>query len=582
MPRRFIAILWSLLFLVFRAPLPGAAEPADIEVSITGVEGALLENVRASLSIEKYKDRTNLTEPLVKRLYERAFQEVGPSLQPFGYYGPRLEGELLREGSLWRARYTVFPGEPVRVSELKLGVMGAGADDETLRDLVAAYPLQKGSVLDHAVYEKEKRRWQRLALNRGYLDAELTEHRIEVTPEKHAAVITLHLETGPRYRFGEVTFQQEKFSPEFLSRFVTFRRGDPYSQASLFQLQNALRDGNYFSEIEVRPRRDLAEGLEVPVEVKLVPRKRQQYTAGVGYGTDTGVRGSLGWDSRRINRWGHRMNTELRLSEVRSNFSTRYIVPLKNPLVEHRNYTVGWFRENTDTSESDGFSLGVSDHHLRGKWKETVFVNYQREDFTVGDQEGQSNLLLPGMSWTRIKADDRVYASRGYRALLEVIGAHDAFLSDTSFLQCRLSFKYIRGVRDFGRILLRGEGGTSLVSEFSEVPASLRFFAGGDQSIRGYAYRSLGPTDDAGEVIGGEHLLVGSVEYEHKLPRKFSAALFYDVGNAFDSPSESYKQGLGFGLRWRSPVGLIRLDLASAVSESENPWRLHFTLGPDL
>ncbi len=582
MPIRLSVITWVLLSWALFALPAAAAAPNGIEVSIAGVEGALLENVRASLSIEKYKDRTNLTDPLVKRLYERAFEEIGPSLQPFGYYAPRLEGELRREGDLWRVRYTVFPGEPVRVRDLKLRILGAGSDDKALRDLIAAYPLQNGSILDHGVYEKEKRRWQRLALNRGYFDAELTEHRIEVTPEKHAAVVTLHLETGPRYRFGEVRFQQKKFSAEFLSRFVTFKRGDPYLQSSLFQLQNALRDGNYFSEIEVRPRRDLAEGLEIPVEVKLVPLKRQQYTAGIGYGTDTGLRGSLGWDSRRINRWGHQMRTELRLSEVRSNFTTRYIVPLKNPLVEQRNYTAGWLREETDTSESDTFSLGVSDHHLRGKWKETVFVKYQREDFSVGDEKGESNLLLPGMSWTRIKADDRIYATRGYRVLLEVKGAHDAFLSDTSFLQCRLSFKYIYGVRDFGRILLRGDGGTSLVSEFSEIPASLRFFAGGDQSIRGYAYRSLGPTDSSGEVVGGKHLLVGSVEYEHKLPRNFSAALFYDVGNAFDSPSESYNEGVGGGLRWRSPVGLIRLDLASAVSERGNPWRLHFTLGPDL
>src|SRR5690606_9543527 len=120
---------------------------------------------------------------------------------------------------------------------------------------------------------------------------------------------------------------------------------------------------------------------------------------------------------------------------------------------------------------------------------------------------------------------------------------------------------------------------TTRIDEFSELPASLRFFAGGDQSVRGYRYNSLGPTDASGEVIGGRKLLVGSLEYEHRIRGGWSAAVFYDAGNALEDYGDSLARGAGFGVRWLSPIGQVRIDLASALSEDGNPWRLHLNIG---
>ncbi len=209
-------------------------------------------------------------------------------------------------------------------------------------------------------------------------------------------------------------------------------------------------------------------------------------------------------------------------------------------------------------------------------------MNHEEEDFDVADDEGRTTLLIPGISWTKIWADNPVNTKRGLRVYLDIHGTHESLISDTSFLQFRTQLKYIRGLWTDSRIIIRGEGGASLVREFSELPASVRFFAGGDHSVRGYAYNSLGPEDENGNVAGGRHLLVGSIEYEQKIRGNWSVALFYDAGNAIDSISDAIKSGAGFGVRWKSPVGPVRIDLAFPLSESEKDWRIHLIVGPDL
>ncbi|MDX1764690.1 MAG: autotransporter assembly complex family protein [bacterium] len=578
-----MSIILRILFTLLLVGLPSIAECLDpVKVTINGIEGNLAKSALAALTIDQRKTQPHLTEELVRRLHDKGSGEIAKALQPFGYYGPSIKGTLNQSDGVWQAIYTVEPGKPVQVEEVDLRIEGPGKDNENLKRVVDDFPLKEGDTLNHPQYEKGKRNLQRTALNQGYLDALLTAHRVEVFPSEHRARIFLHLETGPQYRFGPVTFNQDVFREEFLGRFVPFEPGAPYAQSDLFKLQNALYDGGYFQNVNVRPLADDADDLSIPIEVSLVPRKRHQYTAGIGFGTDSGLRGSLGWESRRINAWGHRMDAEAKLSQINQNFTTQYTVPLKNPVLENRTYTAGWLKEDTDTNESETWLVGASHHHLRGKWKETLYLNYQSERFQVGEDRGRSQLLLPGVRWSRVKADDRIYATRGSRFLLDIRGALDALLSDTSFLQLRALTKVIRNLGPSGRILIRGEAATSLIDEFSQVPASLRFYAGGDQSVRGYDYRELGPVDDNGDVVGGKHLLVGSFEYEHRLLKNWSVAAFVDTGNAIDDWSDSLKTGAGIGLRWLSPIGPVRLDVASALDKDGKPWRLHFVVGPDL
>jgi translocation and assembly module TamA len=541
----FIRVFLILIFQVLvclQVSLAGES-PMQIKVQVEGIQGQHLANVLAYLSLEQEKDFPSLTEGIIKRMYRNSDQEIRSALQPFGFYNPSNESDLTFKDGQWHAFFKIQLGPPVILSKLDLNIQGEGKEDEAFQNWLKQPLFQEGQILEHVGYEKAKKELQEMASNRGYLDSKWVAHSIYVDPVQNSAEVILHFDTGPRYLFGDVIFIQEKFDRTFLQRFVHFQKGDAYSVSKLFQLQNDLSNSDYFSRVEVNPRRDLAEKMNVPIEINLEPGPRNKYSLGIGYGTDTGIRGSAGWENRRINRKGHRMKAQVRGSLIKKSFQTQYIIPLKDPRSEHLDYSAGWVRENTDTSNSETFLLGISHAHLRGRWQETVNANFEHEVFEVADEKGVSNLLIPGITWSRTQADDRIFTHQGGRLVLDIKGAHRTLISDATFLQLRLNSKYIYTVGSFGRFIFRGDGGASLVDEFPEVPVSLRFFTGGDQTVRGYPYNSLGPKNNAGQVTGGRHLLVGSVEYEQMVFKKWSLAVFFDAGNAIQEISKVLGSG---------------------------------------
>jgi translocation and assembly module TamA len=246
--------------------------------------------------------------------------------------------------------------------------------------------------------------------------------------------------------------------------------------------------------VDVRPQRDLAREHTVPVEVTVEPRKKHRFSLGLGYGTDTGPRGTLAWKNRRLNRRGHQVQSALELSGIRNSLLAAYEIPLKRPVTDRFAAQAGYRTEDTETSDSETLSIGVRRTRLRpGDWLETLSLDYQAEDFTVGDTARRSIMLIPGVSWARTRADNPVTPTRGSRWLLEFRGAETALGSDTDLLQTRLQGKFIRSLGQNQRLLLRGDLGLSYVSDFDALPATMRFFAGGDQSVRGYALTASAP-----------------------------------------------------------------------------------------
>lgn len=568
-------------FTLLITGLAGAAPP-KLEVTVEGVSGALRENILAALSIQQQKTNADLSPDRLRFLHHQAAQEIRVALQPFGYYQARVQSELLKQGSGWHARYRVDPGAPLKVGLLDVRLIGAGRDDPELVKLVEAFPLQQGDTLNHARYEAGKEALQKSAAQRGYFDARLTLHEVRVDMEKYSAQVVLHYDTGIRYQFGELSFQQEGFSEDFLRRFVPFKTGDPYSTDRLLELQTALSDSDYFTRVEVAPRREQARAGSIPVVVRLEPKKPNKYAFGIGYGTDTGARASAAWERRRINEHGHRLDAKAEVSQISYRLTGGYRIPIGNPRTDQLAFTASAVDEETGAQQNQTATIGVSQTRARGAWLQILSLNFQHELYQVGDVEGRADLLIPGASWSRTQADSRSYTTHGSRVQLDVRGATEGLLSDTSFLQGHAQGKLIRKLGSAGRLLLRGNLGYTQVADIETLPVSIRFFAGGDQSVRGYDYRTLGPRNAAGEVIGGKYLLVGSAEYEHRIKEKWGAALFYDAGNALNELSDPLRHSVGVGVRWRSPVGLVRVDVAAPLSESEDSVRLHLTIGPDL
>jgi len=571
-----------LVFLLLGAPGPGKAQALSLTVRIQGLDGAVHQAALSSLTLERLKGENYLTDSLIRRFHDEAPGQITRALEPFGYYSATVEPHLETENGRYDALYIVTKGEPVRVTTLNIRLSGDGSRSSALLEQRKAFPLTKGDILVHSVYEQGKRALISTALQTGYLDARYLTSTVYVRKEDGTATIDLELETGPRFSFGKVTFDQDFLSPEYLEGFVTIREGDPFEQSALLELQRTLYDSDQFRRVEVTADRAEADGLVVPVHVILEPGPSRKFVVGIGYGTDSGPRFRAGWENRRLNRKVHRLRTDLLLTSVQSTLSGLYSVPLKRPRTDHMDYSLVLEQERIDDIRSQTATLGLSHVRLRGGSLITEYLRYLWDNYDVASDEGKRALLIPGLGYSYVRADSRINTRKGFKLDLELKGAQEGFLSKFSFLQADLRFKAIAPLWKGGRVLVRGERATTWITDFGLLPASLRYFAGGDQSVRGFAYKSLSPLDAAGDTIGGRYLVVGSVEYEHSLSRSWSAAVFSDVGNALENMSDPLERGAGVGLRWQSIVGMVRLDMAWALSREDKPWRIHLNIGPDL
>ena len=546
-----------------------------------GAENSLKDNLLSRLSLNA--EPCDAPVWRVRRLFARAEKEFDPAFRAFGFYQAKVEKNLTTGGDCWQARFVVTLGAPVTIRKRDVVVLGDATGDKRLTELLASLPLPEGAVLNHAKYEEIKERLRVFAAERGYLDFEFTRQQLRVYPDEAVAEIDIEAQSGPRYRFGELRFSKQALDEDFVRKLAKAREGEPFHTRKLAAIDRRLSDGGYFSRVEVRPRRDEAVDESVPIDIVLESADRHVWRAGAGYATDTGARVSFGYDNRYINPKGHRFSSNLRLSPVESSLIADYLVPGEDPHRENFSFGARLLHEDTDSRESDSASLIARQTIKTGTWTHTRFLELLYEKSLVGNDSTTATLLMPGYRIERTKADNVLQTAHGYRVSLEVRGSSESLLSTVTMLQLRGNAKGIHRFGEGGRVTGRVDIGTTIGENVTHLPASLRFFAGGDNSVRGYAYESLGPVDATGLPEGGRNLLVGSIEYEHPVVEdEWWVAAFVDGGNAFSSEEFEPRYGYGVGIRWYSPVGRVRLDFAVPDDTDKDEWRLHFGLGADL
>ena len=560
----------------------GASAPPSIaDTLVTGVEGALHDNVLVYLEIDDLGCDTD--DVLVRRALADAVGQATEALNAYGYYAPTITTQLGEGEGCWLAGIDVVTGEPVRLRGVDIRVEPPADNPLLFEPVTSGHMLVPGAQLSYAEYDGVKRQLLDIAVGRGYAEAVFTESRIDVYPEEGAADLVLHFEPGPRYALGEVTVNQSGLTPDFVNSFHELESGVPFDQRLLTTTFIDLNNSGYFSSVDVRALDADPVTRTIPVRIDLTASPRRVVSYGFGYSTDTGPRFRFARTIRRFNENGHQLMIDAMLSPVVSEFTSIYRMPVGDPRFDWLNFNLGVKREETDTSLARSIEAGVRRVVTRpNDWARTQYLSYIVEDFEVASQTGRPHLLIPGVSWTRIRGDDAIRPSAGSKLAFELRAADEEFLSDTSFVQATASVKWVRTVTRRGRVLLRGGAGYTVDDIFADLPPSIRFFAGGDNSIRGFDFESLGPVDANGEVIGGNRLIELSAEYEHEIRPKWSLAVFADGGNAFDESGLDVRTGAGIGTRWRSPVGPVRIDVAWPVNDPEHGPRLHISLGPDL
>lgn len=581
--RRHFAVAVALAL----APTPALllatdAQGADrVRVAVSGGDRPLRDNVRAHLGLGELP--CDIPELQLRSRLRGADGRISEALRALGHYRGQwqVDSELVESDSpCWRVRVSLEPGEPVLVGDMTVRVEGEGAADPRFTRYLATLPLAPGQRLDHGAYEAIKAGLVEHARAAGYVEGRFSRRVLRVDTARNRADIALVYDSGPRYRFGAVHYGDSPLDESLQRRFLTLAPGEPYEAGKLIETQSNLINSQYFADVSVDQAPPDRERREIAVSIRTEPRARYETTAGAGFSTDTGPRLGYSLANRRVNGAGDTYRLSSQLSPVQSNLGFQYEQPGANPLREKTQWSTGWQREDTDTARSDSFRAEVALITAGDSgWLRTLSLKYLFEDFEIAGERTSSMLLMPGIGWSKSRANDPRHPTRGWRLGGALRGAVAGLASDLTLGQAELDGKLILPLAG-GRLLTRAGLAATALDDFAQLPASLRFFAGGDNSVRGFDYQSLGPRDSAGEVVGGKHRLTASVEYDRRVWRDFALAAFLDAGTAFDTRDFNLHQGAGFGVRWFSPIGPIRVDFAFPLEEGG--FRLHLSMGPDL
>ena len=606
------------------APL---AHAAGVNIEVRGVDDEVKANVLAYLSFERYKKGgTGLNADTIERLHNRVEREVQGALRPFGYYEPRVESSVsdLGHGD-WRVVVTITPGKPVLVEHIDVRVDGPGEKDPLFQRILQHLALHAGDRLHHAYYEAIKTDLQRTAATYGYLDAKMIRNELVVDPPNHTANIALEIDTGQRYHFGATTIEQHVVSDKLVRRYLRYRQGEPYDLTQVLRTQFALDDTQNFANLEVLPGDPDRQALSVPVRIRADASRRHRYSIGAGYATDTGARGTLGFEDRHINSLGHSFSVEVQAAQITKYYvQTHYRIPVGDPALESVSLNGSIEQQTLADVTARTLKAGPSFTLVNGNWQYVWQTNAVRTTSTDLNGSRTDRLLVPELDLARVP--------KGYLGeplferpfFAELKASHHSLGSSSNFVQLHVQAEKVFHMGRKWHLLLRDEAGATLVSGFSQLPTVYRFFAGGDNSVRGFSYNALSPLDPAYTTdarthlseltyikVGGKDVITGTVEVIRDLPRNFGVAAFFDYGNAFNRfgtpfiahgsncrtpltlepapapPPASPPNGLcleysvGVGFRVRLPVMTLGVDIAKPLSRSAGP-RLHINFSPKL
>ncbi|WP_330925766.1 autotransporter assembly complex family protein [Candidatus Sororendozoicomonas aggregata] len=577
---KIIAFGKTLLLLALLFPLITMASP--LKGSLEGIKGPLKEN--AALYLDALPDIT--TDNFIA-LRPRMKEEIQHALQALGYYQSSV---VVHSPPPGKDHFTidVTPGPATRIRQLTVSVLGEAKADPAFSSLLQKLPLSEGDVMNDREYESIKSLLSSLAAARGYFDARFTQHTVKVFPADHMADITLIFNAGARYRFGHIEYgKMSEPTLKLLKTMIFIEPGDPFDSVVLGKLNQNISSTGYFNRVNIHPLEHDSHNHQVPVFIRVKPKLNHEFEVGAGYSTDEGPRFSLNWDKPWINDHGHSLTNKLSVSAKTQTLTSSYKIPDGNPLQDFYDLQLGYQRNAQRDTSSTLVSTSIHRWFKRSvgdpqSWDQDIFFRVDYEDYTQSEQSDNQLLLIPGVSFSRRREKGGTDPYWGDQQLAKIELSRREWGSDTDFIKVWGRSKWLRTFASAHRIITRFEQGAIWVNDISSIPASLRFFAGGDQSIRGFSYDSISPRNSKDELTGAQYLTTASFEYNYSLYPKWRVAAFVDTGTATDNYNDKWKVGTGAGIRWITPLGQIKMDIAFAVSEPGSPWRIHFSMGPEI
>ena len=574
----FFAVLWTN---------PAIAAVA-LEYSVELDQSSLRKNVEAWLgeAPETALDRAQFLTTVEER--------VSNSLQAVGYYDADVSIILDKTETPWQATIVVRPNDPVRITSISIQILGPAKDNAEFEDIISSKSPAVGDVLHHGDYEALKNSILATGQKLGYFDGVMSTHTVEVDAQKHAATINLTYNSDQRYRFGHIESDENQFDVALIDALRPFNEGDYFDLSLLQTFQGALQQTRFFSSVIVKPNLEEAVDKTIPLSVRMYPAKRHNFDVGLGFSTDTEERVSLTWRSPKLNRNGHSQETRLEYSPVNPSGRISYNIPLTHPLNDILQLTARLEENEFGDIDSLQYELGIRRELRTGDgWVRSYFLRALEESWKVGGVHRDNRYLLPGVTFSHKRRKGLlVDPAEGFSQLYRLEGGTENLGSDIDLIRGYSKFTAVSTLAPSHRLVARAELGAVAIEDGDRLnlAPSLSFFAGGSQSIRGFAYQSLGNevvivrSDSTVETItvGGDRLVIASLEYQYYWNDTWRGALFIDGGDAFDKGEFEANYGAGFGIHYLTPVGAIKIEFANSVSEDDPEWRLHLNIGAEF
>ena len=592
--KKIKVLAWYLLFLA----CTHVANASNLTLTLDGELPKAIEK-----NILSYLGKLPETELERSAFIYSAKDNTYKALQSLGYYQAGIITVV--EKDPWQLILTITLNEPTIINNINIQLSGEAKNDPAFIALMDNHVIQQGDKLHHGKYEALKSDLLSLALQRGYFNGVLIDSNITIKDAYRLADITISYDSGPRYRFGEITFDDFDLTPNLLSSLIPFESDAYYTSKDFHQLQQQFQSTQYFGSVHVVPADKVEDKknnqFTIPINVSLTPAKSHLFDFGIGYATDTQFRLSASWRTPLINKYGHFQESKFEYSTLNPTGKFIYSIPLSHPSEDLLRLKMTIENEDYADLTTKFYSAQVGRVISKNNWNRQIYARFHQEAWKYELDENKPNIdwaeednvqyIIPGVTWSRtIREGSALDPSGGFRQTYNIEGAHLKAGSDNSFFRVHGRWNYITTLKPNHRLVTRAELGAIYIDRDAQLAPSLRFYAGGDQSIRGFAYQSIGSTipsssdpDDSGAiVVGGTRLMVASLEYQYYLNNKWRLALFSDGGNVGNKGEFEPVYSFGSGLHYISPVGAVKLDLAYGIDDDEKDWRIHISLGAEL
>jgi translocation and assembly module TamA len=537
--------------------------------------------VASSVDLVRWQDFAEMTEGLFDRLVGQAVAQASEAAATQGYFSARIDLALDRSALPLLVTLTVTPGRPTVIGAVRIDVTGDATTtahgQATVQRVHDEWLLPLGD-------EFRQRRWTAAKdaavgtlVAHAFVAARLVESEARVDPATDTAALSVALDSGPAFRFGRFEFRGlSRYAPEMVRNFSSIEAGSLFSERALDDTVRRLLASGYFASVQASIDPDPAQADDATINLTLIEAPVGRLEAGVGYSTDTKARVSASYTSLDTFGLGLQFHADARIESLAQEGSVRFVrPPTRAGWID--TYGLQLLQTDIENLQTRTASISVRRHGLDERSRPALGIGfYGDEQAASGSPREYSHALYVDAEYGWRHVDNLLAPTRGWVATVQLGGAIPGASTERFGRVVGRAAAWVP-LSPSNALSMRFEAGAVIAESRVGIPSVFLFRTGGDTTVRGYAFDSLG-VQLGDTTVGGRYVAVASVEAVHWVTPAWGVATFVDAGNATDKVS-GFRPSVGYGIgaRLRTPIGPFRLDLA--YGQAVQSLRLHLSVG---